>query len=814
MIGLIGQTRSKVNLTRVPPWRRWVRGKETTPSVSLHRDVKLDRIAGSDLEILLGNGSDFPRLAGTTDSDLTNLVSSDGISSDGWVSVMGRLDAVCTAVPSLRRFLISKSPTRKQAVTVLDNLCTSLGPNLVSMTTSEKVKLLCAFGQLKEYSVSSRVVDRYINKSLSYENPEFFSALVKSVDVAELYSSVSGNTRTLAPVIHVLRSVNRMSLSKYQKVSFLTSIFDEMFSSPSSGTPSQLTELVMLAAKHRIIHPSLFEGVVSDIASSPGAYSEDLIGDIARSFTTVGFFSENFHSFLSDSLPLVTHELSWWNLVDIAEYYNVVVPKPRSDLDAENIARFANECWKWIPDMRSGYAAKALRVLSQLEVGDKRTIRSLIRALPRSLDKMHANVVAESLVAAARVGYDPRGHYGKRSGAVLYRRLSSRLVNPGPNESPLESVNAELIVAVIESLAGMNRPENELFDFVVADIKARPHKYSADQIVLIESLMRTRMNYRRGTSLITSAVAGERDLSVHTLARLARDSSDWMPRLMEADVGLRSLLTVEEIVPLLGNEKFAEVVVSDWIDANLPNMSSDHIGRLLKGFAIVSHQIEDQLLQVLVNRACGGTFSSCKEIADFIASIMITSGFQSAPPPSLLLQVCAKSTPDTDTIKLCQLIAGHVRLSGAAIDDSTFRFLKWIDTHLMSKFAQPLDYDDHREWYVPNGAVTDLSVFPVNIPMALPDPRIDLRKLHSSRTATAVRRATPMNDAGIAVMYHTEPSLPVILERAYLERLGWTVTVVNREADITDPTVVSMALVSGYIPESRVFSIEDRIDHS
>lgn len=135
------------------------------------------------------------------------------------------------------------------------------------------------------------------------------------------------------------------------------------------------------------------------------------------------------------------------------------------------------------------------------------------------------------------------------------------------------------------------------------------------------------------------------------------------------------------------------------------------------------------------------------------------------------------------------------------IDDSTFQFLQWVEGHLLSRYPQPVDSGDYRDFYVPNGAVTDLSVFPATIPLALPDPRIDLDRLHHSRTSTSVRRVLShvSSDSGIALFPRNPlmnpPSVPDLLTRGYLESLGWTVKDIDHESDIGNATVVTVALM-------------------
>jgi hypothetical protein len=98
------------------------------------------------------------------------------------------------------------------------------------------------------------------------------------------------------------------------------------------------------------------------------------------------------------------------------------------------------------------------------------------------------------------------------------------------------------------------------------------------------------------------------------------------------------------------------------------------------------------------------------------------------------------------------------------------------------------------EFFVPNGAVTDLSVFPVNIPLAVPVPTIDLRKLHHSRSPVSVRRLMKdfTADAGIALMIRGKTEgLESILAQSYLQKLGWSVKFIKNGQNVGDPSVIS-----------------------
>ena len=804
----IGQTRTRVSMARVPPWRRWVRGRESVPPISFNKSTSLDHVAGREPQLLLKTNAMRPALLLEQLPNPTNP-GPTGIAREDAGSVMAIVDIVCESVPALRKFLLPTSPFAKAASVRLDSICESIMSSLPSLTPSDKVKVVCAFGQLREYSVVNRVPDRYNNRPLSYGNQHFYSTLVSSIDWTNLFSSELSRVRTLAPLVQVLRALNRMGLPPSSVSSALSAVFDDFLSHNRavSPSPSQLSELVNIASKNDLIHPALFEYVIADLSVDTNAYSEDLIGDMARSFTNLRFSSPSFNSVLSAHLPTTVHELSWWNLVDIAEYYNKSVPTPRTDVDDEIIARFGNECWKWIPEMRCGYAAKALRVLSELGTGDKRTLRSLVRAIPKSLGKLHPQHVAESIVSAARIGYDPRARYGKKYGSLLYRRLASRLAVGPPNckGSPLKTVKADLVVDVLAALAKVKRPENELFDFVILDIADHPGKYSLNQLVEIRQILSENFRFSRGRALVDGMIRarGGEAIGVSNLAHLATTCGDSMDSLMGMDPMILVGLSVDDIVSLIRtrDERVQTFALSEWLEYNLSSIGPRSILSFMRVLAETKAVVAEPtllLLESFVDSAV--TLSDSNDVAALIASVMILSQFRHIPSSRWFNQVTAKSDTNTDTIRLCQLICGHLRLvPGIKVDDSLFKFVSWIESHLLSKHAQPAHVTDFREWYVPSGAVTDLSVFPVTIALALPDPRIDLTKLHHSRTFASVHRALSSlgSDAGIALLTRApEPSLASIMQEAYLTKLGWTVRYIHSHDDVADPGIVSVALLT------------------
>eukprot|EP00435_Cladocopium_sp_Y103_P053087 s631_g16.t3 len=116
-------------------------------------------------------------------------------------------------------------------------------------------------------------------------------------------------------------------------------------------------------------------------------FSEDQVGDMARTFRTLQYHCPLFLAVLRRELPYRLHEYAWWNLIDIGEMYVVLQVQEK-----EIAERIANEVYKLILNMKYSYPAKALKILAFLEVGDKRTLRLLVRNVPRSISYLSPQV--------------------------------------------------------------------------------------------------------------------------------------------------------------------------------------------------------------------------------------------------------------------------------------------------------------------------------------------------------------------------------------------------------------------------------------
>jgi hypothetical protein len=756
----IGQVRTKVTSTRVPPWRKWVKGRERVPEIAFNKTLEVTEYINSFQRL----NSRFPTAllpgVGTSTVSLTGSGSTNAVSLQPDI-----IESLTTSVPSLRKFLVPSSPLRKRAKAELDAICGSLSGQLTTMTSPERVRVLCAFGQLVDYTVSNRVADRYNSKLVLYDNTAFYSELIGSINWSEMSDSLGNSSST--SLMHIVRSLSRLRGSVSPSV--LNPALSELLSTPSS--PAHLVESLMISARHKLSVPELTSRVLTELDSNFPAFKEDYIGDIARSLTSLGEYSPDFHRIILRELPVRTHELMWWNLIDIADYFAAVPPPISSAASRDFITRIGNEIWKWIPEMRSGYVAKALRVVSALDTSDERTCRALVRSVPKSLGKLHPHVVAESIVAATKVGYSPRKRYGKKYGSLFYRRMMLKLNHA---DEPLVRVGAESVVDVLESIHRISRPNFEFFDTVLDDIERSGEKYSSDQLVRVKRVMDVSGRVRavqRIDGVLRAKSGGS--LTLSNLAYLSAHDEGRRSELLAKPESELAAISVADMVTLIssGDSDMSSIGLGSWLDQNLNSMTDREFTEFTS-VLVGGGQIDSTVVALLGMRlnALERSLVSTESLVKTISAMLAISEFNFALiDPDLFNSITGKPVMDLKTLELCQLISAHARVAESiTVHDQLFKFLNWIESHLVSRI--PSSPADARP-----GTIPDLWVWPVRIPLAVPGASIDLRALHESRSATEVRRILKGKDCGLAVM--GEPSCPVLysLRSAYLRKLGWTV---------------------------------------
>ena len=776
MLRNVSSNRYRTNLQRVPPWRKWVGVRDKVPLVAFSRNTQLSSLINyPEMESsVFENGNLL--ITAPTEQVLAVCVVDNELSV-----ISDTVNHLTMIVPQFRKFLVG--PLRDQAVNYLDAYCGDLMDVLPVMSQSDKVKLLCSFGQLIDYSVVNRVANRYNSKKLMYQNSDFFKKLVNSIHFK--YANLI-----------IVRTIARMDIPR----SLFASKFDTFV--VETRSPAKLTELVLIACKNRIMHPQLFTAVVSEIDTNFNAFTQDYIGDIARGFTVVpGAHIRELVHILDRELPTRVHELAWWNLVDILDFFRVHAPKDFVPV----CTRMCNEIWRHIPDMRSGYCAKTLNILSEMNLGDKRTRRSLIRNIPKNLNKLHAKNCAQCIVSAANIGYLPKNRYGrKKFGSLFYKRVATRLIN----SDDFHKISPELILKLLRALAQIDRPNSELFDKIIAH-SVETKNYTNDQLVEMNRIF---AHFGKTANFSQNLINDTSTLNIENQVYLAIDNPTLLDNLLlnkqHALIGVsaKSLTLLLQNHPL--HDNLMNFTVNEWILCNLANISEDEVKRVLEALAIVPNPpvctnetinlVEQKILTKTILAA-----SNPEELLHVICSLFILSKYDEiCSMDKILNQITNQPINSLYCVQLAQLIAGHIRLS-SSVSDSANKFCKWIESHLVSKTP---NQTATKHWHSPPGSITDLDVFPISIPLALPDPRIDLLKLHVASNTTQIRRAINVSHAGIALFpdYGERKDLLTVLREDYLTKLGWNVKYTQPEDDVSNPTTISNIFLDIPLQQSSI----------
>lgn len=351
-------------------------------------------------------------------------------------------DALCEVVPWKRKWAHHEW---------LHGVCARVRHLLPRMSPRDIVRVTLAFGELHT---------KRKNYALLFHDYETFVSLFQALPVE------AATAKTLIPL---LRTYRRMGV---KHDAFVNAICERVAAGEVELRPTELVELVSLHGHLKIKAPRLFEFVAETLDLRFAYFSEDQVGDVARTFCALRYRSPAFVQTLRRELPYRLHEYAWWNLIDIAEMYLELQVD-----DRDIITRVGNEVFKLIFSMRYGYNAKALKVLAFLETSDTRTFRLLIRTLPRSVRTFSPLVAAETILACAAVQVEPKAVYHRLRGSKLYRMLVFQL-------SPeIGALSAKMVCDVFAALARVKQKEGDLKAATEALVLRRPFKFHLEHLV-------------------------------------------------------------------------------------------------------------------------------------------------------------------------------------------------------------------------------------------------------------------------------------------------------------------------------------------
>eukprot|EP00921_Rhytidocystis_pertsovi_P007782 GHVQ01012929.1.p1 GENE.GHVQ01012929.1~~GHVQ01012929.1.p1 ORF type:complete len:1219 (+),score=95.02 GHVQ01012929.1:380-4036(+) len=355
----------------------------------------------------------------------------------------------------------------------LHRLCDLLRPFIPYLPHSCATKIIIAFNQIK------------------FSNPGFYASLFSRLEPSELIPQT---------VVHILDAFQALGMtwfapstpnspSSAQLHRFWESAISLIVSESLYLCDSLLLDLMASLGRHRNVCPSFLDYLVSKrVEYSFDMLHQDQIGDVCRCLTRLNYLPPDLPAVLSEKLPYVLHEFSYWNLIDVAEMYLRLQIH-----DSDIIQRFTAETWKLVLKMRYGYHAKAVRVLTLLgteegyrtEAGTAEsngwchhptTMRSLIRGLPRMLAfSWSADVIAETLVTLGVLE-----HQDSR----IYRHFSLYLQTHGR----LESIRSpQLVCDIAAAMAKTQRLDHPLFGRIVGIANENKLFFSSSQIIAMNS---------------------------------------------------------------------------------------------------------------------------------------------------------------------------------------------------------------------------------------------------------------------------------------------------------------------------------------
>lgn len=333
----------------------------------------------------------------------------------------------------------------------LHEVCSHLRTLLPQMEPADVMRVILAFGEL--YTKRKR-------HTLLFHDFETYTQLFQALPV---------EVATEKSLLPLMRCYRRMGVSHEP---FVRAICDRVVEGEVELSPGQLSELVQIHGELKLRSPRLFDFAAEALDLRFPYFSEDQVGDLARTFRTLQYHCPLFLAVLRRELPYRLHEYAWWNLIDIGEMY-VVLQVQEKDI-AE---RIANEVYKLILNMKYSYPAKALKILAFLEVGDKRTLRLLVRNVPRSISYLSPQAAAETIVSCVSLDIQPEDVFHRLKAWRLYLVLLKKLM------PELGSLTPKMTCDVVAAIAKAGQKEFQFAVHVEAAVDQRPFKFHAEHLI-------------------------------------------------------------------------------------------------------------------------------------------------------------------------------------------------------------------------------------------------------------------------------------------------------------------------------------------
>ena len=669
--------------------------------------------------------------------------------------------------------------------------------NISIFTEPEKVKILCAFGTL--YRRKKRP-ERYFAGPLAFSHP-IYSSLLNLIDPIAIHAEAE---------LPLLRIWEREGGRGEWGIRLLELLGERVSRGGIEIDPPALTEMALIAGRvGRIIPAQQLRNFLSSVSLEISSYSEhfssDQIGDVARALNSSGHLCGNFRKFLDIYLLKNAHTIPYWSLIDLGEF---LAKKP----DNELCTRIANEIWKFIPEMRSPYHAKALIMLSEFQVGDRRTVRGLLLGTFRNSSLLSQVLLAKCLTASVRLGFTMTGGFGNRKPGDLWFRkiLLSFLGGNGRGgadwnrSDKLKEIPCSVLCELAESLAAVNRPVHQLFDFLFSEISRRARTadlgatglaFSGEQIATISRSART-LGYQRGLkdpdllfitdlSHLSSDALGE--LLIIKGSDFQVTADEWMRRIDAGDypsvsglVSVLDFLTDSNYFP----SNLIDLIANRFIPHCLKSLDAVDIGKVLFAFAglIGMKEINISNFQVLTN----AVQTALQKAVDRETVIKVCESAAMLEIPSRswedgLRQLNGRGSA-SDEIRV---LAAWLRLEGRKerMTDRVFDFVRWVEGQ------QPVSDLEILSVTTPSGTLAHVPYIFTILPIALLGPDVTENKLRRAKySGNSGGWGVCLLKRGLVGSRCSE-----ILKYKTLKTLGWDVGFLDAE-DFQDEQRISEAL--------------------
>ncbi|CAD7931648.1 unnamed protein product [Amoebophrya sp. A120] len=138
-----------------------------------------------------------------------------------------------------------------------------------------------------------------------------------------------------------------------------------------------------------------------------------------------------------------------------SEYQFLVTPAEFQQSHSDLAERIGCELYQYVTardrPLRGSYPARALRLLSDLQVGDERTVRGLVRLVPRKVQTYKTTLLCDLMISCANLGMKRETVYHRITGERFYRMCA--LVLCRKDSIVMAELPMKLLLRVVSSIA-------------------------------------------------------------------------------------------------------------------------------------------------------------------------------------------------------------------------------------------------------------------------------------------------------------------------------------------------------------------------